>query len=183
MKSFTEIKHDHYRDLFLGARDNRTQIRGSLATPVAATAFTVFNLGTLATNFDASRAAEPVGLVIGLLAMACVALILASVYCTVKVEWHFVHLEPPDLPEIVRVEEQIRAAHRDRNGQSASREAVSEDLQDVLTGSYYAGYDSYIVGNVESALYRMWALRLVLLALACVAVAFLLLPFQGAGGG
>lgn len=183
MKSCTEVKHDHYRELFLGARDNRTQIRGSLATPVAATAFTVFNLGTLATNFDAARATDPIGVVICLLAVACVALILASAYCTVKVEWHFVHLEPPDLPEIVRVEQELRAAHRQRDGKFPSSEAVSEDLQDVLTGSYYAGYDAYIVGNSESARYRMWALRLVLLALACIAVAFLLLPFQGSGGG
>ena len=95
-----------------------------------------------------------------------------------KVEWHFVHLEPPDLPEIVRVEQRIRAAHQDGSDQPASRDAISEDLQNILSGSYYAGYDAYITGNAESALYRMRALRLVLLALACVAIAFLLLPFQ-----
>jgi hypothetical protein len=181
MRSPAEIRHEHYRELFLDARGNRGRIRGSLATPVAATAFTVFNLGTLAQSFDASRATEAVGVAIGLLATACVTLILAAVYCAVKVEWHFVHFEPPDLPEIVRVEEQIRAAHRDANDQPASRDAVSEELQNILTGSYYAGYEAYIIGNAESALYRMWALRLVLLALGCVAVAFLLLPFQGSG--
>jgi len=183
MRSPAEIRHDHYRHLFLDARENRGRIRNGLATPVAAAAFTVFNLGTLAQNFDASRAAEPVSLVIAVLAAACVTLILAAVYCTVKVEWRFVHLEPPDLPEIVRVEQRIRAAHRDRNDRLASSDVVSEELQNILTGSYYAGYDAYITGNAQSALYRMWALRLVLLALACVAIGFLLLPFQGSGGG
>jgi hypothetical protein len=43
------------------------------------------------------------------------------------------------------------------------------------------GYEAYIVGNARSARYRMWSLRLVLLALACLAVAFLLLPFQAIG--
>ena len=45
----------------------------------------------------------------------------------------------------------------------------------------YVGYEAYIVGNARSARYRMWSLRLVLLALACLAVAFLLLPFQAIG--
>jgi hypothetical protein len=186
MRSPIEIKHDHYRELFFDARASRGQVRGSLATPVAATAFTVFNLGTLARSFDASRSTEPVGLALGLLAVAAVVLVIAAIYCAVRVEWHFVHLEPPDLAEIARIEDRIQADQPQLEDQRDLRPAVSEELQKVLTGAYYVGYEAYIVGNARSARYRMWALRLVLLALACLAVAFLLLPFQAgtsAAGG
>ena len=48
MEALTETKYDHYRQLFLAARADREQIRGRLATPITAAAFTVFNLGTIA---------------------------------------------------------------------------------------------------------------------------------------
>lgn len=179
MRTPIEIKHDHYRQLFFDARASRGQVRGSLATPVAATAFTVFNLGTLARSFDASRSTEPVGLALGLLAVASVVLVIAAIYCAVRVEWHFVHLEPPDLAEIARIEDRIQADQPKLEEQRDLRPAVSEELQKLLTGAYY---EAYIVGNARSARYRMWALRLVLLALACLAVAFLLLPFQAGTG-
>jgi hypothetical protein len=183
MKHPIEVKHEHYRQLFLTARADRTRARSSLAVPVAAAAFAVFNLGTLAQNFDASRALEPVGLVIGLLATASVAALLEAVYCVIRAEWHFVHSEPPDLPEIARMEEQMRRAHQEPDDDRLES-SVSSQLQSVLTGSYYVGYEAYVIGNVCTARYRMWALRLVLIALACLAVALLLLPFHlGSGGG
>lgn len=182
MKHPAEIKHEHYRQLFLNARADRSQVRGSLAVPVAPAAFVVFNLGTLAQNFDASRAMEPVGLAIGLLATTAVSALLGAVYCTIRAEWHFVHCEPPDLPEIVRMEEQMRLAHQECDDDRLES-SVSRQLQTVLTGSYYVGYQAYVVGNLGTARYRMWALRLVLIALACLAVALLLLPFHLGSGG
>ena len=178
MQTTTELKFDHYRQLFIEARANRGQIRSSVATPVAASAFTVFNLGTLAQNFDVARALEPAGVLIGFLAISAVLALLAAVWCAIRVEWHFVHLEPPDLPEIVRIERQLRERLGDDGDQRPAAESVSGDLHDLLTGSYYVGYEEYLVGNARSARYRMWALRLVLLALACLAVAFLALPFH-----
>jgi hypothetical protein len=182
MKDPIEVKHEHYRQLFLNARADRTQARGSLAVPVAAAAFAVFNLGTLAQSFDASRAMEPVGSVLGLLALASVISLLGAVYCTIRAEWHFVHVEPPDLPEIARMEEQMRRAHQQPDDDRLES-SVSRQLQNVLTASYYVGYEAYVVGNIGTARYRMWALRLVLIALACLAVALLLLPFHLSGGG
>ncbi len=181
MKNPTEIKYDHYRQMFLGARANREQIRASIAMPVTAAAFTVFNLGTIVQNFEVSRWQEPVAIAIGLLSIVSVFGILATLYCTVRVEWHFVHVEPPDLPEIVRIERQIREEHPDIDSDHLPS-TVSAELQNLLTGSYYVGYESYLMGNARSTWYRMWALRLVLLALACVSIAFLLLPFHLGGG-
>jgi len=182
MKHPAEIKYEHYRQLFLNARADRSQARGSLAVPVAAAAFVVFNLGTLAQNFDASRAMEPVGLAIGLLATTAVSVLLGAVYCPIRAEWHFVHCEPPDLPGIVRMEEQMRLAHQECDDDRLES-SMGRQLQAVLTGSYYVGYEAYVVGNLGTARYRTWALRLVLIALACLAVALLLLPFHLSSGG
>lgn len=162
-------------------RTARTHIRGSLGTPVAAAAFTVFNLGVLAQHVDVSRLAEPLGLLIGLLALASVIALAGAVYFMMKVEWHFVHIEPPDLLELVRIEDEIRSG-KETPGVDDPHGEVSSELQGVLTAAYYAGYEAYLVGNAHSARFRTWALRLVLLALVYLAVGFLLLPFHVPNG-
>ena len=81
---------------------------------------------------------------------------------------------PPDLDELLRVQQDAAAT-------TASSEAAEEELRKVLLGSFYAGYVALLRGNARSARYRTRSLRLVLLALACVAVAFLLLPLHLAG--
>lgn len=173
MKHPVEIKHEHYRQLFLRARADRAEARGSLAMPVAAAAFTVFSLATIAQKLDPARAMEPLGLAVGLLAIASTVALLGAVYCAVRAEWRFVHVEPADLPEIARIEDRIRSGHHS---------GLRRELQDLLTGSYYAGYEAYLTRNAETHGYRMTALRLILIALACLAVGMLVLPFHLGGG-
>jgi hypothetical protein len=180
MKHPIEIRHDHYRELFLEARSARTHIRGSLGTPVAAAAFAVFNLGVLAQHVDGARMAEPLGLLIGLLVLGSVIALTAAVYFMMKVEWHFVHIEPPDLPELLRIENEIRGAWETPGPHDPHRD-VSTELQQSLTGAYYVGYEAYMIGNARSSRFRTWALRLVLIALLYLALAFLVLPFHAPG--
>lgn len=177
MRHPVEIKHEHYRQLFLRARADRAEARGSIAMPVAATAFTAFSLGTLAQNLDPARATEPLGLAVGLLAIASIIALLGAVYCAVRAEWRFVHVEPADLPEIARIEDRIPPGHH-----SGLDSVLSGELQDLLTGSYYVGHEAYLTGNAETHGYRMTALRLILTSLACLAVAMLVLPFHLGGG-
>lgn len=178
LDSPVEVLHRHYRELFLDARQDRSRIRGSLATPVAATAFSVFNLATVVQYFDVGRIGEPVGLAIALLTLISVLALLGAVVCMIKAEWGFVHIEPPDLPEIARIEETIRGAHSGLHDPERRSAAVSAELQNLLTGSYYVGYEDLLIGNMRSSSQRTWALRLVLAALAGIAVALLLLPFH-----
>lgn len=186
MASATEIRYEHYRQLFLHAQQARNQIRSGIGTPVAATAFTVFNLGTVAQHFDATRWAEPASLVIAMLAALAVLAVLAAAYNAVMVEYHFVHVEPPDLDELLRIEQAARRRQAPRDG---DEDPAVEELRKTLIGSYYAGYITLLIGNARSASYRTRSLRLVLLALSCTVLAFLFLPVHlartaaGAGGG
>lgn len=173
--------HDHYREMFLGAQRAREQIRGGIGTPVAATAFTVFNLGTVVQHFDVARWQEPVSLAIAGLALATVLAVLGAAYNVVMVEWRFVHVEPPDLDELLRLH-QHAAEMAALAGNPLVETAAGEELRKALVGGYYAGYVTLMLGNARSARYRTRALRLVLLALTCVALAFLLLPLHLAGG-
>lgn len=175
------VLQDHYRELFLSAQQAREQIRGGIGTPVAATAFTVFNLGTVGQHFDATRWQEPTSFALVLLSVAAVLAVLGAVYNVVMVEWHFIHVEPPDLDELLLVHERAgEAAAADGTGSVDS--AACEELRKALAGGYYAGYVTLLPGNARSARSRTRALRLVLLALACVAIAFLLLPLHLSGG-
>lgn len=180
MKKGTQIRYDHYRQLFMEARRARAGIRDSLGMPVAATAFTVFNLGILAQSFDPTQLPEPAVLAIGVLAVLAVLELVAAVYFIMRVEWHFVHVEPPDLAELSRIEQEIRNQHPDPEGPDPEA-AVSLELRKTLTGSYYVGYENYLIGNALSARFRTWALRLVLLALLSMAAAFLVLLFCAPG--
>ncbi|MGQ9371085.1 hypothetical protein [Azospirillum sp. ST 5-10] len=171
MMSPVERHHDHFRLLYFGERSNRETIRGSVSTPVAAISFTVFSLGTLAREVDASRWTEPLALVILGLGAAAVLALLCAVYHVILVEWLFVHHEPPTLTELLSAEEQLRAAGTD----------VPEQTTKLMTASYAIAYQQYLCGNIEGARHRTWALRLILGALACLALAFVLLPAHLAG--
>jgi hypothetical protein len=178
MDTPVEIRHAHFRDLFLQAQSDRLQIRSGLATPVAATAFTVFNLGTLAYNFEPRFPPDPVGWMIGILAVTSVVILLISMYYAVMAEWNFVHVSTPDLKELVTLEKRLQSEDTAGDGGSVARELLK-----TLTAGYYAGYLNYTVGNAKSSHLRTLSLRYVLATLALLALAFLLLPFHRAASG
>ncbi|MBP2315374.1 hypothetical protein [Azospirillum soli] len=168
-----ELRHEHFRQIYLSERSRRESIRSSIGTPVAAISFSVFALGNLASRFDASRLAEPTSLAIAVAACASVVALLGAVYQVVMVEWLFVHHEPPRLASLVEAERRMRA--------ECGEEGVALGMVELMTASYSIAFEQYLWGNTVSARSRTWALRLVLLSLMFLAFGFLLLPFQQVG--
>lgn len=168
-----ELRHEHFRQIYLSERSRRESIRSSIGTPVAAISFSVFALGNLATQVDASRLGEPAGLLIALAACGAVLAMLGAVYQVFMVEWLFVHHEPPRLPGLVEAEARIRAER--------GEEAVEKGMMDLLTASYAIAFEQFLWGNTISARSRTRALRLVLLSLVCIALGFVALPFHAEG--
>ena len=165
-----ELRHEHFRQIYMSERSRRESIRSSIGTPVSAISFAVFALGNLLVQFDASRLDEPAAAAIALLAAASVVALLGAVYQVFMVEWLFVHHEPPRLPDLIEAEERTRAAKGEEN--------VAAGMMDLMTASYSIAFEQYLWGNTVSARSRTWALRLVLLSLTFLAAAFLLLPFH-----
>lgn len=172
MKSPVELRHDHLRQLYFSERAKREGIRGSIATPLAAIAFVVFSLGTLATEFDAARWREPASLAIIALGLGSVLALFMAAYHAVMVEWLFVYHEPPGLDDLLAAEDRIRAENP---------EAAETQLTELLTAGYAIAYRQYLCGNVVSARARTWSLRYVLLSLLLLALSFALLPLHLAG--
>jgi hypothetical protein len=169
MKSPAELRHAHFQQAYLSERSRREAIRGSISTPVAAISFAVFAFSTLATEFDLNRWREPSSLMIILLTCSSILTLFGAAYHVVMVEWLFVHHEPPSLAELLGAEEQIRAARPD---------SLDAQMTDLFTASYAIAYQQYLCGNTVSARSRTWALRLVLVSLILLAIAFLLLPLH-----
>lgn len=167
MQTPVEIRHAHFRALFLAERTRREAIRGSIGTPVAAISFVVFSLGSLAVEVDMARWQSASTIILGLLACGSVAALLAATWHVVMVEWLFVHHEPPALGELLDAEAQV--PRPDEAGSQA---------MDHLTAAYAVAYGQYLRGNTLSARSRTRALRFVLLSLMLLAFAFLLLPFH-----
>lgn len=169
-----ELRHEHFRQIYLGERSRRESIRSSIGTPVAAISFSVFALGNLATGVDAARLGEPAGLVIAIAACLAVVAMLGAVHQVFMVEWLFVHHEPPRLPDLLDADARIRVERGD--------EAAGPGTMDLLTASYAIAFEQFLWGNTVSARSRTRALRLVLLSLVSIALGFLALPFHQAGG-
>lgn len=169
-----ELRYDLMREQYQTQRDRREQIRGSVATPVSAMAFTVFNLSTLAQNIDFQRINEPVGLLLSVLFILSIILLLVGATFIIMVERGFIYVDPPDLREMLLAEEKLRG--RDERNED---EEVGEDMKDLLTGSFDIIYRWYFAANEKAARDRTRGLHLILLALVMIVLSYSLLPFHG----
>lgn len=172
----SRLKYEAMHNLYEAQRERRETIRNSVATPVAAFAFSIYNLSAIATKFKTSQLLEPAGLAIAVLTVLAVGCLLAAAALIVRMERGVVYLDPPDLEELVRAEKQIRARHDDHD-------QVVSKLQDLLAGAYHIVYRRYFAANEQAARDRTRGLRLVLAALALLSLALLLLPLHAGGGG
>lgn len=170
LPSTRELRHEHFRQIYMSERSRRESIRSSIGTPVSAISFSVFALGNLLVQFDASRLGEPTAMAIAVLATTSVVALLAAVHQVFMVEWLFVHHEAPRLPDLMEAEERMRAV--------MGEDEVAAGMMDLMTASYSIAFEQHLWGNTVSARSRTWALRLVLLSLTFLAAAFLLLPFH-----
>lgn len=163
---------DITREMFRVRRQRRDDVPASLATPVAALAFSVFNLATLAPLVDL---AAPTALDVALwgLALFAVAALVAACLLIVRVEWRFIYFDPPDLEATVEAERQLAA----RIGDPDER---LERLRDYMAGAYGIGYRRYFAENEQRE--RTYGLRLIILALAVLMFAFALVPLAGRAG-
>lgn len=158
------------RDLFQSQRSRRDEIRSSVATPVAALAFAIFDLSALATNVKLDDWTDPVTLGIAFLALLAVGAIFFGAILIIRVEWNFVYLDPPDLRELVEAERRLSAQF--------DEEETEAKLRTLMAGAYDIVYRRYFAGNEQAARDRTRGLRSFILSLCCLALAFLLLPLQ-----
>ncbi|WP_158700893.1 hypothetical protein [Phytohalomonas tamaricis] len=166
------LRFEVMRELYQSQRDRREQIRGSVATPVSALAFTVFNLSTLATQLNVESWAYPVNFIITLLFFLSVVLLLSGAAFIIGLERGVIYVDPPDLRELVEVEKRLREQGNNDN------EAIADQMQDMLSGSYDVAYRWYFAANEQAARDRTQGLHLILFSLGLIVVAFALLPFQ-----
>ena len=122
---------DITREMFRAQRQRRDDIRASLATPVAALAFSVFDLATLAPLIDlAGRSAFDA--VIWTLALVAVLALVGASLLIVRVEWRFIYLDPTDLEAIVDAERQLAERVSDPDDRL-------ERPRDYMAGAYDIG--------------------------------------------
>ncbi|MYZ46609.1 hypothetical protein [Propylenella binzhouense] len=171
-----QLRFESMRDLYQTQRDRRDAIRSSVATPVAAFAFSIFDLSTLATHYDVDNLGSVPGILIAAIAICSVATLLYAALLIISVERNFIYIDPPDLEGMVDAEASIR-----RSTEASDEDETADQMQDLLAGSYDIIYRRYFAANEQAARDRTLGLRLILCALAAIAVAFLILPFQGGG--
>ena len=174
--TLSDLRFQLARNMYTSQRSRREEVRGSVGTPVAALAFSVFNLSTLATYYAAGQWAQPVNLAIAILTIAGIASLIAGAFFIVRMEWNVIYMDPPDLQEIVRAERAFR-----RMG-SESDEALVTNLQDVMAGAYDIVYRRYFAANEQAAKDRTRGLHFIIGALILISLAFALLPFQTGKG-
>lgn len=166
-----ELHYEITRDMFAAQRQRHDDIRASLATPVAALAFSAFNMATLIPLIDL---ATPTAIDLAAWGLAVVALIalMAASLLIVRVEWRFVYLDPPDLEAIVESEKVLA-----RRGTEPAQHV--DQLRDYMAGAYDIVYRRYFAENEQRARDRTYGLRLIILALVALMLAFVLLPLRG----
>lgn len=169
-----DMRYDVMREQYQAQRNRREEIRGSVATPVSAMAFTVFNLSTLAKNVSFQSVNEPLGLLLLILFISSIVLLLIGAAFIIMVERGFIYVDPPDLREMVLAEEKLRG-HKEK----AADEEIGEDMKDLLTGSYDIVYRWYFAANEKAARDRTRGLHLILLALVMIVLGYAILPFHG----
>lgn len=165
------MKHALCKDLYLCERGRREEIRQSVATPVAALAFSIFNLGNLSTQYDASAWPETVSLVIATLMLASVLILLLASLLIIKVERLIFYYDPPSLKDLTTVEKNIE----NKIGKNGN---IEEEMQNYISACYDISYRKHFISNERAARDRTRGLHLIVLALMIIAIAYLFLPFQ-----
>lgn len=172
MRRITQLHLDHAQALFLSERSRREAIRGSLSTPVAAISFAVFAFSSLSVEVNPDRWHQLPTLFILVLGAASAIALFASAWQVLMAEWLFVYHEPPRLADLL-----------DDEAAPSDDKDHEERVRALLAASYAVAYEQYLKGNAISARCRTWALRLILVSLLLLALAFVLLPFHRAGWG
>ena len=172
----SDLRFELARNMYTSQRSRREEVRSGVATPVAALAFSVFNLSTLATYYAAGQWMQPVNLAIGILALLSIGSLITGAGFIVRMEWNVIYMDPPDLQEIVRAERAFR-----RMG-SESDEALVACMQDVMAGAYDIVYRRYFAANEQAARDRTRGLHYMMGALVLLSLAYALLPFQAGKG-
>ena len=174
--TLSDLRFQLARNMYTSQRSRREEVRGSVATPVAALAFSVFNLSNLAGYYGANAWMQPVNLVIGVLALLSIGSLIAGACFIVRMEWNVVYMDPPDLEEIVRAERAFKRMGSDTD------EEVATHLQDLMAGGYDIVYRRYFAANEQAARDRTRGMHFMIAALILLSLAFLLLPFQAGKG-
>jgi hypothetical protein len=167
----SEFRFEILREMYRVQRQRRDDIRASLATPVAALAFSAYVVASLVPLLGPGLA-EPAHLAAYALALTAVAALAAAALLIVRVEWRFIYLDPPDLETLVDAE---RALARDGLDEATRRAC----MHDYMAGVFDIAYRRYFAENEQRARDRTYGLRLILLALLLLMVAFALLPLAG----
>ncbi|MWJ26729.1 hypothetical protein LG290_06295 [Halomonas sediminis] len=165
------LRFEVMRDLYQSQRDRREQIRSSVATPVSAMAFTVFNLSTLATHLNLENWSYPANMAISIMFFISIVLLLSGAILIVRLERSFIYVDPPDLEELVSAEKILRYSEN-------SDEAVAGQLQEMMSGSYDIVYRWYFAANEQAARDRTHGLHLILFSLIIIVISYAFLPFQ-----
>lgn len=149
-----EFRCEVARSMYQSQRDRRDQVRNGVATPVAALAFSVFNLSTLANQFSVQSWPEPVTLVIALAGVLSVACLVAGAAYIVRAEWNVICLDPPDAQEMKRMEDAIR-----ERCATSDDEVVAAQMRNVMTAAYDTVYRRYFSANEQASADRTRSLR------------------------
>lgn len=166
------LRYEAMRDLYQAQRERRETIRNSVATPVAALAFSVFDLSTIAVHYHPAAFGRFFGSAIAIMVGAAVICLVAAAALIVRMEYGVIYLDPPDVEELVHAERMMIA-------NQTTKEELIDRLHDFLAGSYHVAYHRYFSENEQAARDRTRGLRLILVALGMLSISFLLLPFQG----
>lgn len=179
MQTPRELRHALYQELYFAERARHEHIRGGIAVPVSAAAFSVYAFSAIATGFEIGKWQHPATIVVVALSLAAFAALVAGTICLIRVEWRLMYFEPPDLEELTHAEADLRRAAA-RPGGEVDAEAVDRNLRDLLTGTYFVAYRQAFLGNAVSARYRGLAVRFLMLTLLLVFAAYMALPFHKA---
>lgn len=175
--SSSELIFYAMRERYQTQRDRREQIRGSVATPVTAMAFSVYTLAWVTGRVDVSQWQHPIGFAVIALAVVSVLCLLGGAFLIVRMERDVIYIDPPDLQELVYAEAQLK----EKSGGDDA--LVEQQLRDMMTASYDIIYRRYFATNEQTSRDRTRGLHLIVFGLCSIMVALLLLPLQPGGLG
>jgi hypothetical protein len=168
--STSRLQQNIYRDLYIQERHRRDQIRQSVSTPVAALAFSVFNIGTLSVNYDPGEW-NMTSIIIAALAAASILLLVAAAILIIRVELGVYYYDPPDLKELLSAEQAIKK-------DSGTDDEIEQKMTRYIIACYDIAYRRYFSANEKAAHDRTNGLHLIILALVSTSLAYLFIPFQ-----
>lgn len=153
-------------------RDRREQIRGSVATPVSALAFSVYTLAWVSDRIDIQQWQDPVQLVSISLMFTSVLFLLLGAFMIMRMEKNIIYIDPPDLEELVHSEKRLQE-------QSEDPEYVKENMEKLLIASYDIIYRRYFASNEQASRDRTRGLHLIVIGLCIIMATLVIQPFFG----